>query len=505
MIGRWIALIVVLAAWASPAAAQDGRWWRAESANFIVYGDRNERQVRSAAQSLEDFHLVLRTITDARTPAVSENKLEVYLVRGAVALRQASPAMGDNIGGFYIAGAEQIAAFVRYDDRVGLHHNTILFHEYAHHFMLHYFPHAYPRWYVEGFAEYVSTTEIRGREAHVGLASSYRSDSLLYGGSMRIEYLLAPERAPDNADLSGFYANSWAAARFVFHNAERMRGMNRYVARLGDGADPLEAFEESFGISPAAFDRELRAARGGRVMVGVYQLGPANADISVTRLPSAADEVWLYLARLRTSRRDVSDRDAAEIERQAMRNAGHPISHLVLARLAIRRDDSAKARTHIDALLTANEDDSEARYLRATLILSDAADKTSAEIRNAVDDARRELARVFRTDPNHYPTLYLYASTFAGGHARMDEQSLNVLARALELAPQADAIRLTLARELIRAEFYDVAVEVLRPLIYAPHGGRAAAQARDFFTAAQERRQPSQEAEPEESEGENAD
>ena len=42
------------------------------------------------------------------------------------------------------------------DSRTDLDPKSVLFHEYAHHFMLHHFPAAYPAWYVEGFAEFFS-------------------------------------------------------------------------------------------------------------------------------------------------------------------------------------------------------------------------------------------------------------------------------------------------------------------------------------------------------------
>lgn len=81
MLARLIASVLLsTAALTGAASAQDGRWWRAESANFIVYGDLNEQQVRNAAQSLEDFDLVLRALTRLESRE-NQNKLEVFLVR----------------------------------------------------------------------------------------------------------------------------------------------------------------------------------------------------------------------------------------------------------------------------------------------------------------------------------------------------------------------------------------------------------------------------------------
>ena len=75
--------------------------------------------------------------------------------------------------------------------------------------------------------------------------------------------------------------------------------------------------------------------------------------------------------------------------------------------------------------------------------------------------------------------------------ARLRRLLPGVLARALELAPQSDDIRLLLGRELITAGRDVAAMIILRPLLYAPHGGPAAAQARDLFDHAHARSQTS--------------
>lgn len=498
MLGRVVALALVAAAWAGAAWAQDGRWWRAESANFIVYGDRDDRQVRNAAQALEDFDATLRVLTNA-TAAPAETKLEVYLVRGTGGLRQVWPNVGDDVAGFYTSGSEQIAAFVRYDDNTGLDGNTILFHEYAHHFMLHYFPNAYPRWYVEGWAEFVSTVEIRQRRAHVGIPSEARSSWIVHGGSIPIENLLAPERMRrrSGAFVGQFYAHAWFAAMYIANNTERRQGLERYVAALGNGADALEAFQPAFGITPNEFERELRAFKRGRVRTFSVTLPVEATRMTVERLPRAANDLLLPLARLRSRIGESETRGLAAIERAAALFPADPMAQIARARMAMNADDLPAARAQVEALLAADETHAEARYLLASIMLRQAAERPGEQMYASVLEARRHLARGFRNDPNHYPTLYLYATTFSGGDRPMEEAQLNVLARALELAPQSDSIRLTLARELITAEHYESAVVILRPLIYAPHGGPDAARARVLFAAAQAREQPSAEAEAE--------
>lgn len=483
MIGRLLVWALLTLACAGPAFAQDGRWLRAESDNFIVYGDRDERQVRGAIQALEDFDATLRIMTGARA-APAEAKLEVYLVRNLAGLRQIRPDAPETLGGFYFSGGDQIAAFLIYDDVGASSRREILFHEYAHHFMLHYFPQAYPRWYVEGFAEYVSTVEFRGRRAIVGTPSQGRAYWVSEGRMLPIEQLLAPENVRDTAAFRNeFYAHSWFAAMYVSNRSDRLQGLNNYVQALGQGADSIEAFEPAFGITPEQFERELREFRRGRVATFSAQLPADPATIRVTRMSRAADDLLLPMARVRAAgvRGDDATTLAAEIERLATPHAGDPLGQIALARAALLAENTQLARTRLQQILAGDETHAEARYLLAELALDD------VMTYDGVVAVRRELARGFRHDPNHFPTLYLYASTFRGQAQPMSEEQLNVLARALELAPQADHIRITLAEELMRANMNDSALVTLRPLLHAPHGGGYSERARELFEDARAR------------------
>lgn len=71
MLARLVASLVFAAtcACASAATAQDGRWYRAESANFIVYGDLNEAQVaqrRSIARGFRSRPACVDPATEPR-------------------------------------------------------------------------------------------------------------------------------------------------------------------------------------------------------------------------------------------------------------------------------------------------------------------------------------------------------------------------------------------------------------------------------------------------------
>lgn len=497
-------VLALCAAFTAPARAQDsGRWLRAESANFIVYSDRSENQLRGAVQALEDLDATLRVLTNVGdTP--SAHKLEIYLLRNASALREVWPGVRAEVRGFYDSSMESVAAFAVYRDvgegTFGVRREQILAHEYAHHFMLHHSPNAYPRWYVEGWAEFVSTIEVVDRRAIVGTPSDSRGLSVVLEGLLPIEQILAPERVTRRSARfeEAFYATAWVAASLIANRPERQQGLNRYVAALGEGADPITGFEPAFGITPAAFHEEMREYLDGDTgRVGV-RLPAEPAPMTVTRMPAAADDLLLLVARMKLYRPgDPEPAMIAQVRRTATAFPEDAFAQRAGARAALLANDAASARAALDRLLAANVSDIEARYLMGMSYWVDAA--TAPEGSEPADaallQARRQFVQAFQLEDDHFPTLFAYAYSFSG--STLTEAQLNVMTRALEIAPQVNEIRIILAQELIEAARFDDAIVTLRPLVYAPHSERISTRARVLADAARRREQPPAWEEPE--------
>ena len=101
------ALILLVLFGAAPARAE---WRRAESPNFILYGDASESQLRARVLLLEDFDRLLRVITSVNTPPTG-SKLHIYLLRSHGDLLLINP-VPPGISGYYMATSEGIAAFL---------------------------------------------------------------------------------------------------------------------------------------------------------------------------------------------------------------------------------------------------------------------------------------------------------------------------------------------------------------------------------------------------------
>jgi hypothetical protein len=101
-----------------------------------------------------------------------------------------------------------------------------------------------------------------------------------------------------------FYAQAWLATHYLFMKPERAAGVDRYCLALEGGGDPIGAFEASFGVTPQAFDRELRDYK--RKAISILQLPEEKVDhpaaITTQRLGVAADEHLMPLSYLRAVR-----------------------------------------------------------------------------------------------------------------------------------------------------------------------------------------------------------
>src|SRR5207237_793111 len=104
---RIFAFLVALVLGAAPAHAE---WRRAESPNFVLYGNLSEATLRSRILLLEDFDQLLRRLTSAEEPA-NLNKLHIYITEGPESLRSIRP-LPPGTAGFYALSTDGIAAFV---------------------------------------------------------------------------------------------------------------------------------------------------------------------------------------------------------------------------------------------------------------------------------------------------------------------------------------------------------------------------------------------------------
>ena len=488
-VARWIGRAVAAAAalWlASPASAA---WRRAESSNFIVYSQSSEAALRQDVALLEDYNWFLRLLTGIEDPAPA-NKLRIYMVRGHSALEIVRPGVGENVGGFYTATGAGIAAFV--DDKAesgGREGNQILFHEIAHHFMLQYRPTAYPGWYVEGFAEYVSTATFQGDRIDYGLPSTVRASWLANARWLPLEQVLFDRPTQSGEATALYYAQSWLLVHYFLRDPARKAKLVQYLNATREGEAPKAAFARVFGMEPKALQREVEAyARKGMTYSRLKRKSAtAVPAMTIVQLPPSADDLMIAQGALEVGVRDEHGPALLARIRSAAARHDDLYSRRILAKAEAMYGDSAAADRLLDPLLAAAPTDPELLYLKGLRHVR------SARRGGANEEKERKLAQSFfgrahKADPNHFQTLMRYPESLQGEQRFLSDNTINVMLLAHELAPQVTEITVKAAQLLLLRERYDEAAALIAPLASSPHEPRLAAQAQAMLAQARARK-----------------
>ncbi|MGE4064248.1 MAG: hypothetical protein AB7E79_12850 [Rhodospirillaceae bacterium] len=480
--GRALGLValVVLCATAFAGTAQ-ARWLRAESPLFVVYSDGKEDELRTFVGQLHEYDALMRLLTGTTAPP-SPNKLPIYLTKNARQLREAIPYAQDGIAGLYNSTPHATLAVALRQDLFGLPARTIILHEYAHHFMLQYRPAFYPAWYVEGFAEYFGATQFKDDVLNVGAATPGRAWSLQTRPWAHIREVIDPPN-PRNVTTQ-FYEESWLAVSWFMADPQRREQLPKFLMALGQGEAPEKALIATTGLDFDSLDAELRAYLKKRELPGfqVKRAARQAPPITVEALSDAEDKFLLMNARLVMNYDKPKEvaRLLPKLRKGAAKFEGNSFVLRTLALAEIKAGDFDNADRTLARLEATAPNDVNTPYLQALRYIEDGRARPAQ--RDALwQEARSHATRAFQLDENHYPSLYLYSLAAMAKGGTPDENTVNVLLRAYELAPNVEEFRLESAIALLRTGMKNEARQLLLPLAYAPHFKNGADYARDLL------------------------
>jgi hypothetical protein len=472
---------------AMPSTA-NAEWRKAVSPSFIVYGDMKDAPLIEFTKKVERFDTFLRAkfgIAGDSAPA----RMTIYIVNGSTPvgslMRGGKP---DNfIKGFYTNGPNGPVAVMqnsRGDGKFDLDSDTILFHEYVHHFMLQYFPAAYPPWFVEGFAEFYSTTEFnKDGFASYGRPAYHRAFDLQLGIELPIEKLLISEvEQLDRAGRSSLYARGWLLTHYLVFSTARTGQLSAYINAVNEGTDGLTAARAAFG-DLSKLNKDLTAYGNKENMNFLVQrtATPASSAIVVTLVE--AGEAATMIERIKIRRYADAEERPLLLTSLKQATTKYPDSasvNILLAQLHFSDDNEKSAIAAADAALAQGSNDPDAFMFRG---LSEIRELVRNDV---VDTMRWKAARAFivkanRADPeNPYPLFYYYKSFQSQG---IEPPALagEGLRKAFELIPQDQHMRFTYADYLVNLSKFTLALAILKPMAYSPHGGSTATYARKLM------------------------
>ncbi|ACL94587.1 hypothetical protein [Caulobacter vibrioides] len=479
-----------LLAFAGPAWAQSGgSWLHVTTPSFDIHGRVDAKTLLRLAREVEDFDGLLRTLHDVNDHAPAR-PLSLYISPNDADMRRVRPD-GPRVTGFYSAGVGEVFAVLSVDggeDRG----RQVLFHEYAHHFMLRNAPAAYPAWLVEGYAEYFATVRFTDDSIELGVTSP-RIARLRGAVWSPFEDILGRRALTGTQnDIAAFYAQSWLLTHYMMSDPTRLAALQRYASAVAEGGDPVALMPGAVGVPLDSLERLLKRYMGA--LPGRRLPRPPSAAIEglqITRLPASADALILENQRLKMGV-PTAERAAflTQIRERAARFPGDRLAELTLARAENDFGDRSKAQALLRGRIAADPTDVEAlQILGWSCMLQARAEPASAA--RWLEEARDHLGAAFKLDPDNPLVLYDYALTRRGEPAYPSENILNVLLKAQAIAPQVSAFRMGAVDGLVRRDRFEEAAVLLQPLLNNPHASREQVQAwRQQFDEIVARRKP---------------
>lgn len=461
----------------------------ATSPHFKIYSAEGEADLRARAAGLERYDVVLHSLTQTKDYGEIV-PLTVYVVADQLALDA-----GPNVLGYYsdtAAGPFAVVPRKLWGVSVKGLPQIILYHEYAHHFLLQNFASLYSPWFVEGFAEFYSTAETDGATASVGRPEPLRIRSLMAERQVPLQKLLMPARPLGAEDTDALYARGWLLVHYLTLSKQRVGQIDTYLRIRGNGRTEEQAFQEAFGVPIATMDAELKTYFAPRRLAFISLDVPQAAAVTVREATPGETAVAKLMVRLRTLQQ-LAEHITAKSSVAAKLFFSRKSSQLAIdARAAGRKvpGDAAVQELIAEAELLAGETENakasaeaalqlQPGNARANLVIAAAMVAAPGVDKNSRVAARKRIVAANRAAPNDPMPLIAYYRSFADGAEAVPAIAVQGLERAQQLAPQDDNVRVMLAREEIGRKHYEVASRLLRPVAYAPHDGpqRAAALA----------------------------
>jgi cytochrome c-type biogenesis protein CcmH/NrfG len=460
-------------------------WTEIKTDHFLIYADKSDKDLRRFAEQLEAVHfLMLRAngLKEDRLPV----RVKVYAYGSADKVGKL--ASQPNAVGFYRPGPSgAIAVIPANAGSSGLTSLEVLFHEYAHHFMLQYFPAAYPAWYVEGWAELIATSSFERKGAITfGKANSDRAGELEFGYWTHAGELVSKPRGElPKVSQEAFYGQSWLLAHYLTLSPERSQQLRMYLNGINRGFSQQQA--ASFFGDLDAFNKDVRGYLSRRNFE--YKAVPLPegllANYSSRKLSAAEIDLMEEQIEFRRPMEEAQAKTFLEkLRTKVARHGSDPTALLLLGEAELDMKNHDAARAVADRLLAIAPDDSHALTLKAQIELHFAKDAEDAGA--AITPIRDWIAKAKAVDPqNPLPHIALYESYAVEGE-RPSAEAIEGLREAVRLVPQSDGARFQLATALFNRDGPSAipeATKLLRPIAFDPHGGDNAEQAIKLIAA----------------------
>ncbi len=477
--------VMAVMAMAVPAQAADS-WIKAESAHFVIYSDASDKKTRIYIRKLEAFRSLTNLLLGS-SDSGPQVKFTIYLLNNRDQMLIVRPTFSTYVGGVYFNCAEGTSAYGAMEQRGDImdeqdESQVTLFHEYSHYVMFQHARTYYPAWYVEGFAEYLSTADPKNGSISIGENNQGRSYALSEDHWISFERVLNPDfgfagdRSNDPTEIESFYAQSWLLTHYMLSDPARTKALNAYFSALAKGGDPIKSWEDATGIKVASLHGTLERYSSKMFYLNVPVADYPDGDIHVTPVAAGAGASLLDRSLLTTCM-PVDQGRAVLARLQADRAAAPADIDLALAttRAELLFGNITDAETDAGALIDAHPDNFEANYLMGRVYLREAEAAKGQDHTDLTDAARGFFSAAYAINRLDAPNLYFLGRSYNDQPGFPDQNAVNAANGAHILAPGVGDYAMFAAFTDLATGKRDDAIALLTPFVSDPHN-RAAAE-----------------------------
>ncbi len=478
---RLLAILAMLLFASSTARAE---WRKSETRHFTIYSGGTADALFNFSIKIERFDTVLRRRFGVPDDGIPQ-KLTIFMLPTQAAVAKASAA-GKDVAGIYIPNGEGSIAIVNRangNSKFDLDADAVLFHEYSHHFMIRYFPVAYPAWYVEGFAEFLATTDFtRDGNAKRGLPPYYRAYSLVNEVPIPSEKLITSsiDEIPEDQH-DGFYGRSWLLVHFLNFSPARAGQLTSYLKAINGGATNVDAAKMAFG-DLKQLDKELNAyVRKPLGFVMEVAATPAPTNIEVTSVSPGVGATMMQFLQMR---RGVGDSEwpglIATLNASSQKYPADPGPQVLLAEAYFKSGDDAGAIRAADTALGITPTLSRAMLYKGRAMLRQNIKLDASDVARW-KEARSWIIKANRADVNDPMPLFSYYQSFHQQGLQPNPSALKGLAAAYQMVPEDRDVRMTYAYSLAAEKKFAPAIRLIETVAFDPHNGPGSAEARSML------------------------
>ena len=436
-------------------------WFRAESQHFIVYSNTRHSDVATLLAKMERFWFTLREFSqvDLHPPADTPKQVLYYLddehALGTIDPEAPAYAIGlytacdDDAQGFGVHmyyGEDPRLPLEKRPENEGL---AYIFGAYAHDFFYRHAAQRAPLWFIDGYAQYFSTTRFDGDQAVVGLAPQALGTLLqrLGGGYLyTLDYADVltgnDSEGQNDAGPAGlkneFEARSWVLTHWILSSRDTLAKFQAYVAATANGEDRIKAFKRIFDLTPAQLNHTLWIYMRQLQATKLTFKSLPEAEISFTDLPESADALMLDQAALKSCPgAKYGHALLNRVRADAPKFPDSELAQLTLARAEVLYGDPAAALPWLEKTTHDTPADAEAQFLfgRAELAMA----RRTADGAAAYATANTALEKAADADPKAPQNAYWFYRAQVLSARAINEDAAGAALLAYQEAPQVDA------------------------------------------------------------------